>query len=294
MNPILLGYLSDPYEDALIFWTTCGPTDEFDPIITCLGGGPWFMQDGHSEIVASGANLAGGHYHFATAGPKWAAFRPAGGLAAVTGIDCNKDQVNRITNVRKLTEFSGSDSAFYVQLNSNLSIALAEIPRNAKYISLSGTLASGAFRDLPLGYTRLYTATCTLIAGSLSDIVASTEILWMYSCTGITPGSIAHLTAIRDLRIYSMGWTAQQNTDVLASAYNARMSYTYASGIQLRISAPTGTIGTEPPGDGESNTDWNWNAGTGKHEPLTGYAYIFMLGNDIYSEGYKTWSVTVV
>jgi hypothetical protein len=91
-----------------------------------------------------------------------------------------------------------------------------------------------------------------------------------------------------------MGWTAQQNADVLLSAWGARANYTYASGIQLRISAPTGTPGTEPPGAGESNADWSWNAETNRHDPLTGYAASADLQNDFYNEGFKGWTITIL
>jgi hypothetical protein len=292
-----------------------GSASLFDPAATCVGGGTWYTDDGRSYYAASGAAPSQNGFtgiFWPSAGPHRVTFRPAGGLAAVTAFVSDSDAMTSIKNLRRCTGISGN---LYLHNNNTLMFDLAGVsnvvggifqangtlmygnlssaPR-CNGLILSGCNITGSLSSLQLVGTYLYLSEITTITGALSDLYLTLQYVRLYGCTGITPASIAHLTALRDGRIYLMGWSAANNTTVLASAYNARASYTYASGIQLRIGAPTGTPGTEPPEDGVSNDDWSWNAGTGQHEPLTGYAYMFMLGNDIYSEGYKTWSVTIV
>jgi hypothetical protein len=122
----------------------------------------------------------------------------------------------------------------------------------------------------------------------------------LYGLPGITAGSIGHVVGLRDIRIYSMGWLTADVDLVIDSAYQARMSYTYATGIAMNIGGtnqnPSGTDPmTDPtvtPGNGNSNSDWQWDAGLGHHVPLTGLAKVFVLANDPFGEGFNTWVIT--
>ena len=63
--------------NALVVITNCGPSDEFDPVVSVVGGGTWFMDDGHVEYVASGANLVRWSLSFCGVGPHRAYFKPS-------------------------------------------------------------------------------------------------------------------------------------------------------------------------------------------------------------------------
>jgi hypothetical protein len=251
---------------------------------------------------------------YPTAGPHRAVFKGVP-LSAITVLNDDSDLVKFIKNLEKcvnltqLSSYTTNDRipiskiaglGNLLRLNGKYEGSVDSLACKSKLTGAdfgsSSTYLTGSLAGFDSMSTS-FTPTSTAISGSLSDLSATNTIVHAYLCTGITPGSIAHLIAIRDLRIYGMGWTAQQNTDVLLSAWAARANYTYASGIQLRISAPTGTPGTEPPaeeGPGHDTSDWAWNAGTSRYDPLTGYAVISDLQTDFYSEGFKPWAVTIV
>lgn len=237
--------------------------------------------------------------------PKQLPYIHLGGCTALTG------SLNDITSIA--TQIHTHDCPFVTGSINNLSQFLTDV-----YISncilLTGSidnipstvtfwycendnLLTGSIDALPVGLLYLHLSSIPLLTGSIANLPSGLLIGTFYNDILITAGSIAHLIDINDLRIHSMGWTAQQNTGVLLSAWGARANYTYASGIALRISAPTGTPGTEPPeedGPGHDTADWAWDAGTSRYDPLTGYAVIADLQTDFYSEGFKHWVVTIV
>jgi len=282
----------------------------FDPSLTTSVSTTviWQTEAGITVTTGTTHNLS----YTPTAGPKVCKVTVLAGLRAVTRCDVDSDAIVVIKNFQKMTAMA----RFTLGSNSfSPPFLLSQIPKSNTYITLSYNTVSGGPSDLPSNATDVYCRSlvgfagsvadlpragwgyydgCTGLNGDLSLVPVTYYVLHLYGCTGITPGTIAHLIVIRDLRIYNMGWTAQQNTDVLLSAWGARANYTYASGIQLRISAPTGTPGTEPPAEGESNADWSWNAGTSRHDPITGYAVKADLENDFYEEGLKAWAVTIV
>jgi len=98
-----------------------------------------------------------------------------------------------------------------------------------------------------------------------------------------------------------MGWLADDVDLVLKSISDAIHlnvnHFTYAT-PSLQIggtnAAPGGTAAaatTSPsvtPGDGNSDSDWLWDAGAGKHKALTGMAAIYVMRN---CAGHS-WTVT--
>jgi hypothetical protein len=287
-----LGYVVDPDADKLIIYHNPTGAATFDPSITTKESTTVIWQTEAGTTVTTGTT-----HNFSytpTAGPKKCTVTVRGGLGLVTVIDCGSDYITLIKGIEKTRT-----TIFYAHTNSSFVFNLGNVPFctviNLNYIT-GGTI-NGSITQLNRAGIVWYLNSGPNITGSLLDIPITVGTIWLFGCTGIAPASIAHLVAIRDIRIYSMGWTAQQNTGVLLSAWGARANYTYASGIALRISAPTGTPVTEPPeedGPGHDTSDWAWNAGTSRYDPLTGYAVISDLQTDFYSEGFKPWAVTIV
>lgn len=234
-----------------------GSASLFDPVITGPAG-TWYMDDGSTFAVASAANISWNGfsgYTFKTAGPHRAIFKPAaGGLAAVTAIDCSVDLVTSIKTMKKLAKCT----SFIAHTNAGLRASLL---------------------DLPSGLTIAYFSSDPLLTG----------------------GSIASLVDIQDLSIYDMGWLSADVDTVLLSvsdAIHANVNhFTYAT-PSLQIGgtnkAPGGTAAaatTSPsvaPGDGNSDSDWLWDAGAGKHKALTGMAAIYVMRNNTG----HVWTVT--
>ena len=275
---------------TLEFWYTGNGSATFDPEITTSKSTTIVWQTSDGQNVTTTGTSHAFSYTPASGGPYRCTARVNGGLGLVTGINCNSDLISTVKNTIKCS-MSGS-----VDVGGNISYypELREFqPNYSTFLSTGSTSLGGTLLQISRSCST-FAATASRLTGPLSDLPSLLQTCYLYSSTGIAPASIAHLTAIRDIRIYSMGWTTAQNTAVLLSAWNARASYTYASGIQLRISAPTGTPGTEPPAEGVSNDDWSWNAETSRHDPLTGYAVIGDLQTDFYSEGFNPWVVTIV
>ncbi len=256
------------------------------------------FDDGFSYVTASGTShalswngFAG--YSFRSAGPHRCTVTVRGGLRAVSDIDVRIDSITAIKNFRRMRL-----STCNIHTNPSLALSLADVDQSALVdlrFDNNSTIRINT-SDIIARLITLSGSACVYF-GNISLLPTSLQTCHLFSSSGLTPDTIALFIAIRDLRIYSMEWTAQQNTDVLLSAWGARANYTYASGILLRISAPTGTPGTEPPaeeGPGHDTADWAWNAGTSRYDPLTGYAVISDLQTDFYSEGFKPWAVTIV
>jgi hypothetical protein len=136
----------------------------------------------------------------------------------------------------------------------------------------------------------LYLYSDPLIIGSISDLrCVSATTIRLELCTSILSGSIAHLLAIRDLRIYSMGWNQAGVDTVISSMWAARAAYTYAT-PSLQIggtnAAPSGSY-VAP----EEGVNWHEDS-PGHWVPLTGKAMIYDLINDVNGEGFNQWAIT--
>lgn len=273
------------FQNALIFQTTCGPEDDFDPTITALGGGYWNYGDGIVEFVASGVSA---HHTYASAGSHRAVFRPAGGLGSVTAIDCNADLITSIKNLHKLRA-----TTYDLYTNVGLILDIGTLYKSATRLHVLGNTATyGSIAGFSL-LTYLKTAEAN-VSGSLSDLLELLIICQIYGCPLISPASIAHLTALVDGRFYSMWPTksAAESVDiVINSMWAARAAYTYASGPAMQIGGtnpdPTGNIVAPIEG-----TDWHEDA-PGHWTPLTPRAKIYDLLNDVNSEGFNTWTTII-
>ena len=273
---------SDITNGELVFWTTCRPATTFDPKITGVAG-TWFFDDGTTIDAASGAEIS---KTFASDGLHRAVYRPAsGGLAAITAIDGGTDAVTKIEGVARLANCV----LFYVQVNATLLMGLRDAPHAAS-LNFSGCpLVWG--NTASIGYvSQLFRADGnTIITGTLEDFTSPTlQSLIIYGCTGITASSVAAIVAIRDLRIYSMGWLTADVDTVINSMWAARAKYTYATpALQIggTNQAPTGNVIAPIEG-----ADWRLDGAT--WIPLTVGAKIYDLVNNVNSESRPTWAIT--
>ena len=160
---------------------------------------------------------------------------------------------------------------------------------------------TGDISTLPVGlkYASFYSD--PLLTGDISTLPVGLINAYFFSDPLLTAGSVSTLTLIRDLRLYSIGWNAASVDIVLLSISNAIHAnvnhFTYAT-PSLEIggtnAAPGGTPAaatTSPlvtPGSGNSDTDWQWDAGAGKHKALTGMAAIWIMRNNTG----HAWTVT--
>jgi hypothetical protein len=147
---------------------------------------------------------------------------------------------------------------------SGLYGTLSELPTGLTFLNTNSTpTISGTFssiKNAPL-ITWYGQSNSTLYTGSLlSDLPSTLQTCYIYSNSGITAASIAHLVAIQDLRIYSMGWSQAYVDLVLMSIGNAILAnaahFTYATpsiNIGGTNQAPSGTY-QAPSGPGGTIT----------------------------------------
>ena len=268
----------------------------FDPSITTSISTVviWQTEAGTTVTIGTSHDLS----YTPTAGPKKCTVTVRGGLGLVTAIDANADSLKSVKNLIKCSKCAiirvgiGSNT-LTIRLSDCVYATTIRIPNE---IGCSGSLAeinrAATFVELPV----------TSVTGSLTDLPATiADVCFLNSCAGIAPGSIAHLTAIRDLRIYSMGWDAAGVDTVLLSASDAVWTnadhYTYSSpSMQIggTNAVPGGSAGantTDPlvtPGSGNSNSDWQWDAGKSAHQALTGKAAVYYLTHLTT----HTWAIT--
>ena len=122
----------------------------------------------------------------------------------------------------------------------------------------------------------------------ISDLPAGLTVASFGGDPLILPASIAHLTKIQDIRIYSMGWLTADVDVVIDSMWGARANYTYATpALQIggTNQAPTGNV-TAP----VEGADWHQDGAT--WIPLTTGAKAYDLAKDVNSEGFNKWTIT--
>lgn len=266
----------------LIFWTACDPSTTFDPKITGVAG-TWFFDDGTTLEAANGAEIS---KTFAVEGLHRAVFRPAsGGLAAITAIDCNNDLVTTIIGLSRMAENVKIDC----YSNASLVLSLNDV-RNATQITATGcSLLSGDLSELNRSSISLYLTSCRLLTGCVSDLPPAVLIARLRYDILLTSGSIAPLTAARDLQFQDLTWLTADVDTVINSMWAARANYTYATpslNIGGNNQAPTGNVVAPVEG-----ADWHQDGAT--WIPLTAGAKIYDLAKNVNSEARTaSWTIT--
>ena len=247
----------------------------FDPTITTVLPTTiaWISSDGYALVtIGTTHNVS---YTVPADGPRtWNIFCSSG-LNNIQSFDMNTDKVVHID-----VSLLRSTTSMIAYANASLVMALS---------------------DLPVSLTYAYFSSDPSLTGDISTLPVGLTIAVFYSDPLLTSGSVSTLTLIRDLRLYSIGWNAASVDIVLLSISNAIHAnvnhFTYAT-PSLEIggtnAAPGGTpvaATTSPlvtPGSGNSDTDWQWDAGAGKHKALTGMAAIWIMRNNTG----HAWTVT--
>ena len=294
--------------NVLVFYYTGNGSATFDPsVITSADVNVSWKPDDAPETVTSGTTHNFSYTPSAGSHKCIVRVLVAGGLGLVTTIDCNLDAIVYIKNLQKLSSLS----SIITNSNSSYQLSLSTLPRSVAYVHVTYLpLLEGYIADVP-PYRYFHAASsprilgglsslspksgadlalidCVGITGSLADVSANHIIVYLYQSTGITPGSIAHLTAIRDIRIYSMWADAASVDTVIESIWDARANYTYATpSLQIGGTNPAPTGNYIAP---EEGADWH-NDGS-KWIPLTPNAKAYDLGNDVNDEGFNTWTIS--
>lgn len=239
----------------------------FDPTLTTLfpSAVAWISSDGYAVVTTGTTHDIS--YTVPADGPRtWNIFCSSG-LDYIRTFDMNTDKVVHI-------DVSLLRAATSMTAHTNASLVMA-------------------LTDLPVGLTIASFSTDPLLTGDISTLPVGLTAAYFSADFLLTAGSVSSLTVIRDLRLYSIGWNSASVDIVLLSISNAIHAnvnhFTYVT-PSLRIgdtnAAPGGTpeaATTSPlttPGSGNSDTDWQWDAGAGKHKALTGMAAIWVMRNN--------------
>jgi hypothetical protein len=170
--------------------------------------------------------------------------------------------------------------------------------RAMRYLYLYSTSVSGDISNLAglsnLAYLHLR---ATGVSGDIASLAGLSKLvaLYLYN-TSATCGSTftASWVGMRNVQVQNCLMSQAAVGNIVESIWNARARFTYATpnlNVGGTNAAPAGIVAA-PPGDGASNSDWNWNAGTGKYEPLTAGAMIWDLAKDVNSEDFNKWAIT--
>lgn len=271
----------NPYYNALVFYTTCGPATTFDPRISGVAG-TWYFDDGTTLAAASGAEIS---KTFAAEGLHRAVYRPtSGNIGSITSISAGNDSIASISGLSLLKNVSTvalySNSALYFDISS--------FPYATYIANSSCPLVWGPLSSISRTATNIELA-YTSVSGALSDIPATTTKLHLHVGTGsIVATSISHLTVIRECNVSSLGWLTADVDTVIDSMWAARANYTWAApalNIGGTNQAPTGNV-TAP----VEGSDWHWDGA--KWIPLTAGAKIYDLAKDVNGQGFNKWTIT--
>ena len=247
----------------------------FDPTLTTLVPTTviWASSDGYTAVTTGTTHSVS--YTVPANGPRTWNIYCGIGLSVIRTFDMNTDKVVHID-----VSLLRSTTSMIAYANASLVMALTDLPAGLTNASFySDPLLTGDISTLPVGLTNAVFAYDPLL----------------------TAGSVSTLTLIRDLRLYSIGWNAASIDIVLLSisnAIHANVNHFTDATPSLQIggtnAAPGGTPAaatTSPlvtPGSGNSDTDWQWDAGAGKHKALTGMAAIWIMRNNTG----HAWTVT--
>jgi hypothetical protein len=284
----------NPDANKLIIFHNPTGSATFDPRITTLVSTIviWETEVGRTITAGTTHDLS----YTPTAGAKICKVTVQGGLGLVTGIACDSDAVTLTKNIQKLINCT----SYIFTTNSDLSLQLSQLIRK---------------------YTLLKAAGLANLSGSLSDIPATAQTVWINGYA-ITPASINALTALSDIKAQDEGWLTAETDLVLKSisdAIHANVNTFSAASITANFGganqAPSHLDGwIDPlitPGTGASDDHWEWDAGAGKHKAISGGAAIWaanhcaghpwtitynggisedsLLGN-VIGTGEKTWA----
>jgi len=279
--------------NELELWTTL-EAGNFAPRVDFPAGySPYWDFNGQIYPATSGAAISAP----AVGGMQRAVLKGVP-LSALTRLDANSTGlVGDITNLRP-DRFRAMQYLYLYLTSVSGDISGWVLPSTMRNLYLASTSVSGDISGwvLPSTMRILYLAS-TSVSGDISGWVlpSSMRILYLASTSVRVLATFAGVgTGMQDFRIYSCSLPAGDVGNIITSIWNARAGFTYATpSLQIggNNAAPGGNV-VAPPGDGASDSDWYWNAGTGKYEPLTAGAMIWDLAKDVNSEDFNKWAIT--
>ena len=291
----------------------------FDPTLTTLVPTTviWASSDGYTAVTTGTTHNIS--YTVPADGPRTWHIYCGIGLSSIRTFEMCEDKLVHI-DVSLLL----STTSMIAYTNASLVMKLTDLPIGLTYASfgadplLTGDIATlpiglttadfsyvplltGDIATLPIGLMYAYFSSVPLLTGDIATLPIGLKDAYFSSDPLLTAGSIASLSVITDIRLYGIGWNAASVDTVLLSvsdAIHANVNhFTYAT-PSLQIggtnASPGGTPAaatTDPlttPGSGNSDTDWQWDAGAGKHKALTGMAAIWIMRNNTG----HAWTVT--
>jgi hypothetical protein len=269
----------------------------FDPTLTTLVPTTviWASSDGYTAVTTGTTHDIS--YTVPADGPRTWHIYCGIGLSSIRTFDMRGDKLVHID-----VSLLRSATSMIAYTNASLVMKLTDLPIGLTIADFSSDpLLTGDIATLPIGLTYAYFHYDPLLTGDISTLPIGLTHAYFYSDPLLTAGSIASLSVIRDIRLYSIGWNAASVDTVLLSvsdAIHANVNhFTYAT-PSLQIggtnASPGGTPAaatTDPlvtPGSGNSDTDWQWDAVAGKHKALTGMAAMWVMRNNTG----HAWTVT--
>jgi len=280
-------------QNELELWTTLAAGNFAPRVDFPAGYSPYWEFNGILYPATSGAAISAP----AVGGMQRAVLKGVP-LSALTRLDANSTGlVGDITNLRP-DRFRAMRYLYLYSTSVSGDISNLAGLSNLAYLHLRATGVSGDIASLAglsnLAYLHLR---ATGVSGDIASLAGLSKLvaLYLYN-TSATCGSTftASWVGMRDFRAQSCLMSQAAVGNIVESIWNARARFTYATpnlNVGGTNAAPTGNV-EAPPGDGASNSDWNWNAGTGKYEPLTAGAMIWDLAKDVNSEDFNKWAIT--
>ena len=291
----------------------------FDPTLTTLVPTTviWASSDGYTAVTTGTTHNIS--YTVPADGPRTWHIYCGVGLASIRTFDMRDDKLVHID-----VSLLRSATSMIAYTNASLVMKLTDLPIGLTYAAFSsdplltgdiatlpiglmhaafGTdpLLTGDIATLPIGLTYASFYSDPLLTGDIATLPIGLTHAYLYSDPLLTAGSIASLSVIRDIRLFSIGWNAASVDTVLLSvsdAIHANVNHFTGATPILQIggtnASPGGTPAaatTDPlvtPGSGNSDTDWQWDAVAGKHKALTGMAAIWIMRNNTG----HAWTVT--
>lgn len=247
--------------------------------ITRIAGAPtaaWRVVDGGQIYEYSGDALS----HVVQAGPceiecriapKW--------IAALSPLSC---ALSHAENLKRLVNCGYLDVRNNPQVDISIS-DLSGIDEIRSWTELSGDIADWQGTSITAdGNTR--------ISGNIGSLSSDVVYIYLSGCINVTGYELSRYAKITNVHLQDQSAVQSRVNAIILDIWQHRGSFTYAGGITCNLdrnnAAPSGNV-SEP----EEGSDWHLDGET--WIPLTAGAMVFDLVNDVNSEGFNFWNITV-
>jgi len=198
-----------------------------------------------------------------------------------------------------LRDFARTITTLAVDNHPLVTGSIIDAPRSPFFAIRRCPLLTGTLLDIPRNGTIVALDYAPLITGSTSDTPTTSGYMLFDGCLLVTPGTVSHAPGVYNVGFSNNYWDTTKLGVIIDDMYANRAVFTHAEPITLNLggfnSRPSGGDVVSPlvtPGSGNTDADWEWNAGLGHHVPLSQQAKLYVLGNDPFTEGFKKWTIT--